>query len=124
MRMTARGLNRATLGRQLLLRRESLDIAEAVRRAVALQAQHPASPYLALWNRLIDFDPADLDAAFAGGTVVKANQVRMTIAQAAKNTAKKLCQLKDLATTGGKPAAFGPLTPSSERREGIFLLDV
>ena len=28
--------------------------------------RQPASPYLALWNRLADFDPADLDAAFAG----------------------------------------------------------
>jgi hypothetical protein len=76
MRVTARRLNRSTLGRQLLLRRESLGVADAVRRAVALQA---ASPYLALWNRLTDFDPADLDTAFADGTVVKSNMVRMTL---------------------------------------------
>lgn len=49
----------STLGRQLLLRRESLGVADAVRRVVALQAQQAASPYLALWNRLIDFDPAE-----------------------------------------------------------------
>jgi len=79
MRMTARGLNRATLGRQMLLQRESLGVADAMRRVVALQAQQPASPYLALWNRLAGFDPARLDAAFADGTVVKANQVRMTL---------------------------------------------
>jgi hypothetical protein len=79
MRITARGLNRSTLGRQLLLRREPLGVADAVRRVVALQAQQAASPYLALWNRLIDFDPADLDAAFADGTVVKSNMVRMTL---------------------------------------------
>jgi len=77
--MTARGLNRSTLGRQLLLRRERLGVADAVRRVVALQAQQPASPYLALWNRLADFDPAGLDAAFADGAVVKANAVRMTL---------------------------------------------
>ena len=52
VRLTAGQLNRATLGRQLLLRRESLDVADAVRRVVALQAQDPASPYLALWNRV------------------------------------------------------------------------
>jgi hypothetical protein len=52
MSLTARRLNRATLGRWLLLRRESLDVVEAVRRVVALQAQSAASPYLALWNRL------------------------------------------------------------------------
>jgi hypothetical protein len=75
----ARGLNRATLARQLLLRREPLGVADGVRRVVALQAQEAASPYLALWNRLIDFDPADLDAAFADGTIVKSNAVRITL---------------------------------------------
>lgn len=60
MRITARELNRATLGRQLLLRRESLGVVEAMRRVVAVQLPEPASPYLALWNRLTDFDPADL----------------------------------------------------------------
>ena len=79
MQITARGLNRATLARQLLLEREPLDVAEAVRRAVALQAQEPASPYLALWNRVAGFDPTGLDAAFAAGAVVKSNQVRMTL---------------------------------------------
>jgi len=79
MRITARGLNRSTLGRQMLLRRESLGIVGALRRVVALQAQQAASPYLALWNRLAGFDPADLDAAFADGTVVKSNMVRMTL---------------------------------------------
>ncbi len=44
-----------------------------------MQAQQAASPYLALWNRLTDFDPAELDVAFADGTVVKSNMVRMTL---------------------------------------------
>lgn len=79
MPLTARRLNRATLARQLLLEREPLGVADAVRRVVALQAQHPASPYLALWNRLAPFDPADLDAAFADGTVVKATSLRITL---------------------------------------------
>ena len=79
MRLTARQLNRATLARQLLLRREPLDVVDAVRRVVALQAQEPASPYLALWNRIEDFDPADLDAAFADRTVVKASLIRLTL---------------------------------------------
>lgn len=79
MRATARELNRATLGRQLLLGREPLGVTEAMRRVVALQAQQAASPYLALWNRLTDFDPAELDTAFAEGAVVKSNMVRMTL---------------------------------------------
>jgi hypothetical protein len=63
----------------MLLRREVLGVADAVRRIVALQAQEPASPYLALWNRLIDFDPTDLDTAFADRTVVKATLVRVAL---------------------------------------------
>ena len=79
MALTPRQLNRATLGRQLLLRRESLDVVPAVRRVVALQAQEPASPYLALWNRLVDFDPVDLDRAFADHAAIKATLMRITL---------------------------------------------
>ncbi len=79
MSLTARQLNRATLGRQMLLHRELLDVVDGVRRVVALQAQEPASPYIALWNRLVDFDPADLDAAFADHRVVKASLIRLTL---------------------------------------------
>lgn len=76
---TARELNRATLSRQLLLEREPLSVPDGVRRVVALQAQHPASPYLALWNRLTDFAPAELDAGFTGRSVVKATLMRITL---------------------------------------------
>jgi hypothetical protein len=79
IRLTARQLNRATLARQLLLEREPLDVVEGVHRIVAIQAQEPASPYIALWNRLDPFDPADLDAAFAAQDVVKAQLMRITL---------------------------------------------
>ncbi|MGW0485288.1 winged helix DNA-binding domain-containing protein [Nonomuraea sp. NPDC003214] len=79
MPLTARQLNRATLDRQLLLRRAPLGVSDGIRRIAALQAQEAASPYLALWNRLAGFDPADLDAAFATGTVVKATLMRITL---------------------------------------------
>jgi DNA glycosylase AlkZ-like len=79
MALTLRELNRATLARQLLLRREPLDVVEAVRRVVAIQAQEPPSTYIALWNRLAPFDPAGVDAAFAGGAVVKATLMRVTL---------------------------------------------
>ena len=79
MSLTERQLNRATLDRQMLLRRESMEVVDAVRRLVALQAQEPASPYLALWNRLADFDPAELDLAFADRAVVKATLVRIAL---------------------------------------------
>ncbi|WP_448628445.1 winged helix DNA-binding domain-containing protein [Geodermatophilus sp. URMC 64] len=79
MALTARQLNRALLARQLLLRREPLGVPDAVRRIVGLQAQEPASPYLALWNRVADFDPSELDAAFADATLVKAQLMRITL---------------------------------------------
>jgi hypothetical protein len=79
MKLTARQLNRATLARQLLLRREALPPADGVKRVVALQAQQPASPYIALWNRLAAFDARELDAAFAAGAVVKATLMRITL---------------------------------------------
>ncbi|WP_433356501.1 winged helix DNA-binding domain-containing protein [Microtetraspora malaysiensis] len=79
MRLTARQLALATLDRQLLLERQRLDVAEAVRRVCALQAQTPASPYLALWNRVQDFAPEDLDAAFADRRIVKATLMRITL---------------------------------------------
>lgn len=74
-----RAFNRATLARQLLLERAELTVPEAVRRVVALQAQHPASPYVALWNRVARFDPADLDAALADRAVVKASLLRIAL---------------------------------------------
>lgn len=79
MSVTARQLNRATLGRQMLLAREPLGVVDAVGRVVAIQAQEPASPYVALWNRVAGFDPAELDAAFADHAIVKASLMRITL---------------------------------------------
>jgi len=77
--ITARELNRATLARQLLLERAPIGVSDAVRRVVALQAQQPASAYVALWNRLAGFDPAELDAAFTDRHVVRAQLMRVTM---------------------------------------------
>ena len=77
--LTHRQLNRATLARQRLLERERLPVVDAVRQILALQAQEPASPYLALWNRVRDFDPVELDDAFRTFAVVKASLMRITL---------------------------------------------
>ena len=79
MALTALRLNRATLARQLLLRRERIPVVEAVRRVVAVQAQDAASVHLALWNRVADLDPAEIDAAFADHALVKASLMRITL---------------------------------------------
>src|SRR5262245_14478923 len=48
-------------------------------RVVALQAQEPPSPYLALWNRLTAFEPRQLDIALADHAIVKATLMRITM---------------------------------------------
>jgi hypothetical protein len=79
MRLTERQLNRATLARQLLLERQRIPVVDAVRRIVAIQAQEPPSPFIALWNRVDGFDPADLDRALAKQQIVKASLMRITL---------------------------------------------
>jgi hypothetical protein len=79
MMLSARQLNRATLDRQMLLRRQPVGVVDAVRRVVALQSQSAASPYLALWNRIDGFEPAELDAAYTERAVVKATLMRVTL---------------------------------------------
>lgn len=77
--LTQAELNRATLARQLLLEPGDMDVVAAVARIGGLQAQEPASPYIALWSRLAGFEPDALDAAFRDGRVVKATLIRMTV---------------------------------------------
>jgi hypothetical protein len=79
MTLTARRLNRATLGRQMLLERHAIGVVDAVRAVCTLQAQSAASPYLALWNRVEGFEPAELDRAFAEHRIVKAALMRFTL---------------------------------------------
>jgi hypothetical protein len=79
MQLTARQLNRSTLARQMLIDRHPISIPEAIKRIVALQAQEPASPYIAMWNRIAPFDPGELDRAFAEYEIVKASLMRITL---------------------------------------------
>lgn len=77
--VSTRRLNRATLARQMLLQRHTLDPTQAIGQLLGVQAQFAPSPYIALWNRLRDFEAASLDAAFAAYRVVKAKTVRGTL---------------------------------------------
>jgi hypothetical protein len=63
----------------LLLERAPLGVADAVRRVVGLQAQHPGSPYVALWNRVAGFDPEHLDGAVSGYELVRSTLMRLTL---------------------------------------------
>jgi hypothetical protein len=77
--LTLRELNRTTLLRQLLLRRERVPVVRAVERLAALQAQWAPSPYIALWSRLEDFDRGSLERALLRGRIVKALLMRATM---------------------------------------------
>ena len=77
--LTLRELNRATLARQLLLRRQRLPVTQAIERVAGLQAQWPPSPYIGLWTRLDRFRAEDLVRAVARRHVVKATLMRTTL---------------------------------------------
>lgn len=77
--MTLRELNRTLLARQLLLHRARMPATRAVARLVALQAQYPPSPYVALWSRLETFRKEQLTRALRRGTLVKGWPMRGTL---------------------------------------------
>ncbi|MEU5576785.1 winged helix DNA-binding domain-containing protein [Streptomyces huasconensis] len=75
-----RALNRATLDRQLLLRRSrELSVKDAVSHLVGLQAQNVKPPYYALAARLDDFDPRELSALLESRELVRMVTMRSTI---------------------------------------------
>jgi hypothetical protein len=77
--LTLKELNRATLARQLLLRRRRLAPGPAIERLAGLQAQWPPSPYIGLWSRLEGFRRETLERAVLRGDVLKPTVMRGTL---------------------------------------------
>jgi hypothetical protein len=77
--LTLRELNRATLARQLLLRRVRLRLVQAVARLAGLQAQWAPAPYVGLWTRLEGFQRDSLERALLRRTVARGVLMRGTV---------------------------------------------
>lgn len=77
--LTLRELNRALLARQFLLKRQKLDVVDAVERLACLQGQWAPSPYVALWSRLSGFERERLTLPIDRGAILKATLMRATL---------------------------------------------
>jgi hypothetical protein len=81
--LTRKELTAALAARQMLLERQALDPAEAIRRLTPLQGQDSPAPFVALAARLGGFARADLEAALERRAVVKTTIMRLTLHLAA-----------------------------------------
>ncbi|MFJ6434153.1 winged helix DNA-binding domain-containing protein [Streptomyces sp. NPDC091416] len=77
--LSPRALGRATLERQLLLRRTAMSAEDAVRHLVGLQAQNTKPPYFQLLARLEGFEPAHLATLMESRRVVRIVTLRSTL---------------------------------------------
>jgi winged helix DNA-binding protein len=83
--LSLRALNRATLRRQLLLRREKIKVVAAVERVAGLQAQVPRPPFIGLWSRLDGFQREHLVGAIDRREIVRGTLMRATIHLVSRN---------------------------------------
>jgi hypothetical protein len=112
--LDTRALNRATLDRQLLLRRSPLSATDAVRHLLGLQAQNVQPPYYALAARLDSFAPEQLSEAMAAREVVRIVTLRSTIHT---HTAEDCLTLRPLV----QPARDRELAAFRKGLEGVDL---
>lgn len=79
MKLSRQVLNRTLLARQHLLARATLTAPQLCAQLVGLQAQDMLPPFVALWSRTTDFDPATVSAALDDRSLVRITLMRGTI---------------------------------------------
>jgi hypothetical protein len=105
--LSARELNRATLDRQLLLRRHRMDAADAVELVFGIQTQVPSNHFTALWTRLEGFDPEDFSTRFENREFVRMSLQRSTIHTVTARDAVGLRPLLQPVQDKGLQSAYG-----------------
>nr|WP_296063801.1 winged helix DNA-binding domain-containing protein [uncultured Actinoplanes sp.] len=117
MTLGLRELNRATLARQLLLRRSGLDVCAALRQVGGLQAQTTQSWYVGLWSRLHDYSPGDTSRLLADGEIVRMALMRSTIHLVTADDARWLRPLVEPVIVRSTMGAFGRVIRDIDREE-------
>ncbi|MFE3546788.1 winged helix DNA-binding domain-containing protein [Nocardia sp. NPDC059177] len=79
MPLSTRTLNRTLLARQHLLERSTLTTAQMCDHLIGLQAQDVPPPFIGLWSRIADFDPATVSAGLEDRSLVRITLMRGTI---------------------------------------------
>lgn len=105
--LSRRALNRATLDRQLLLRRSPLSAAEAIEHLGGLQAQTPHTWYVGLWTRLVDVSAEQVSDLLRDRRLVRMALMRSTIHLVTADDALALRHLFDLVVERNMRGAFG-----------------
>jgi hypothetical protein len=77
--LSERAMNRATLARQMLLRREKATPVAVVERLAGMQAQLARPPFVGLWSRIQPFQAADLVNAIGRRDIVRGTLMRGTL---------------------------------------------
>jgi hypothetical protein len=77
--LTARHLNRALLGRQMLLERSALPLTSVMERMGGIQMQYAPAGYIGLWSRMRDFERPMLTHALEDRRAVQGTMMRGTI---------------------------------------------
>jgi hypothetical protein len=114
--LSRRALNRATLERQMLLRRRNLSALEAIEHLVGMQAQAPNPPYVGLWTRIEGFNPYELSRLIEDRRAVRIALMRNTVHLVSASDCVKLRPLV-------QPVIDRGLRANRPDREGIQGVD-